>query len=167
MASLSDKLKAFVVIELACFAKPTEVVAQLETRGLTVGVDQVMYYDPTSRRQKKPAKKWVELFERSREDYLASEIRVAIANRRWRLEQLQRIHDDARSPVLQMDALEKAAKEVGDAYTNTHRLRHTGKNDDTPIQSESKHQVVVLPDNGRGDRPAGALGPDSDPAGDG
>ena len=163
MASLSDKLKAFVVIELACFAKPAEIVADLEKRGLTAGVDQVMYYDPTSRRQKKPAKRWSDLFYEARADYLGAEMSVAIASRRWRLEQLQRIHDDARSPVLQMDALEKAAKEVGDAYTNTHRLRHTGKDDETPIQTEAA-VLVQMPDNGRGDRAPGALSAGGNPS---
>lgn len=158
MASLSDKLKAFVVIELACFARPSEIREQLEKRGVSVGLDQVMYYDPTTRAQKKPAEKWVALFKQARADYLASELAVAIANRRWRLDQLQRIHDATKSPKLQMEAMERAAKEVGDGYTNTQKLRHTGKDDDTPIQTQAR-VVVGLPDNGRGDRAPGALSP--------
>ena len=156
MATLTDRLKRFVVQELACYASPSAVRDALDARGVSVGLDQVTYYDPTTRAQKRPAKKWVELFHATRADYLADEIAVAIANKRWRLEQLQAIYEKANSPRAKLDALERAAKEAGGAYSNTHKLRHTGKDDDTPIQSESS-QVVVLPDNGRGDRPAGAL----------
>ena len=141
-------------MELACFASPSAVRDAVEQRwGLRLDLSQVTYYDPTTRGQKKPAQKWVDLFEATRADYLAAEIGVAIANRRWRLDQLQAMYDNANNPRLKLDALERAAKEVGDAYSNTRTHRLTGKDDDTPIQSHA--QVFVLPDNGRGDRPPG------------
>lgn len=157
MASLSDTHKRFIVLELACYVSPSAVRAALEERfRVRVALDQVVYYDPTTRALKKPASKWVDLFEATRKAYVADEMAVAIAQRRWRLEQIQRIHDDAKSPSVKLDALERAAKETGDAYTNTHRLRHTGKTDDAPIKTTAEVVVFEIPDNGRGDR---ALGP--------
>ena len=156
MASLSTSLKSFVVTELACFASPSAVRDALEKRGVSVTLDQIVYYDPTTRSKKKPAKKWVELFHETREDYRRGAAAVAIANQRWRLEQMQAIHDATQNPKLRLETMERAAKEVGGGYTNTHKHRLTGKDDDTPIRSETEARVVVLPDNGRGDRAPGA-----------
>lgn len=111
------------------------------------------------------AKALRELFDETRERFKRETEDIAIANKSFRLRQLDRIARDTRSPKLQMEAMEQAAKEVGDAFTNTQKLRHTGKDDDSPIQTQ--RVVVTLPDNGRGDRAPGALTPRGGPAGEG
>lgn len=142
MASLSDKHKAFLVKELACYATPSEVRDALEKEGVRVTLDQVVYYDPTTKAKKKPAQKWADLFRETRAEYNRQLDDVAIASRRWRLEQLWKIVRDTRSPKLRMEAMEQAAKEVGDVYTNRRHLAHSGRIDWGSLTNDQIDQLA-------------------------
>jgi hypothetical protein len=64
MAALKDDVKAFIVQALACFDKPTQVVAQVkETFKLDVTRQQVETYDPTKYAGRTLNIKWRTLFE--------------------------------------------------------------------------------------------------------
>lgn len=129
MARLSEDVKVFIVQRLACFDGPSRVVERVkEVYGLTVSPQQVQTYDPTV--GEKPAKKWCELFDATRKAYVASTAHIPIAQKTYRLEQLQAQLDRAttgraQNPVLVLDILERAAKEAGNAYTNTRVLSVT------------------------------------------
>jgi len=162
MARLTDLQKAHVVTALAAFHSPAEVRDELnEIFGIEAKLDHIMYYDPGTANGAKLAEKWRALFHETRERTQREVETIPIANKAFRLRRLQKIFDATKSPRLQMECLERAAKEVGDAYTNTHRHRLTGKDDETPIRTESA-VIITMPDNGRGDRALGAFAPSGD-----
>lgn len=130
MARLNDKHKAFLVQQLATFATPSEARDALnETFGLTVGLDQVVFYNPTTANGERLAEKWKALFRETRERFKAETGEIAIANKAYRLRELQRIIESTRSPKLKMEAMEQAAKEVGDVYTNRRSVSMSGRID--------------------------------------
>jgi len=132
MASLRDSERQWIVRQLACYETPTDVAEDASERfGKDIVRQQVEHYDP--HKSDKIADRWATLFKRTREEYLTNERRVAIANKLWRLRQLQSIveSDDATREE-KMEALEQAAKEAGGKYTNEQRLQHSGP-DGAPI----------------------------------
>jgi hypothetical protein len=129
MTKLTDEIKNLIVTQLAQFRGYAEV-ARLVTHETGVAVDrfQVRTYDPTN-----PAfaggDKWRAIFDRVREHYLTAVESVPIANKAYRLNELQRNYDDARGKgnlVLANQTLEQAAKEVGGAHTNERNLNLNG-----------------------------------------
>lgn len=128
MARLSDEHKTFIVQRLAMFDTPQQVAdAVKEEYGIEVPRQQVQSYDPTV--GIKPAKKWIALFDASREKFLESVSEIPIANRSVRLRRLERMAVSAeqrKNYPLAAQLLEQAAKEVGEAYTNTRNIKHSG-----------------------------------------
>lgn len=129
MTKLTDEIKTLIVTELAQFRGYAEVARLVaEVTGVPVDRFQVRTYDPTN-----PAysggEKWRAIFDRVREQYLTAVESVPIANKAYRLNELQRNYDDARSRgnlVLANQILEQAAKEVGGAMTNQRQLKMDG-----------------------------------------
>lgn len=138
MAALSDDVKAFIVQALACFDTPTQVSdAVKEEFGLDVSRMQVSVYDPTKRMGRNLGKKWRALFDSTRKAFLDDASSIPIANQTFRLRALNRLYEQASSRgnvVLAAQLIEQAAKESGGAFTNRHKLEHTGK-DGGPIKS--------------------------------
>jgi len=134
MAALKDTEREWIVQRLACYETPADVAEAASSEfGKDVTRQQVEFYDP--HRGRLPAEKWQELFQETRDEYLSNERRVAIANKLLRLRRLQNIvqSDDA-TRVEKMEALEQAAKESGDKYTNKQHLEHSGP-DGGPIEA--------------------------------
>ena len=148
MASLTAQQKRFVVTELAVFETPSQVVVSLQSEhGVETDRMQVSNYDgskPWARRRM--AKALVELFDETRAAFRERTDDIAIANKAYRLRRLDKLAREAKSPKLEAELMEQAAKECGDSYTNRREL--TGK-DGGPIATEGAVQVY-LPDNGRG-----------------
>lgn len=120
---LTEEQQAWIVTQLAMFRTPSQVSKELKERwGVDFPRQRVEYYDPTKQRAKtnRIAKKWVQLFETTRQEYLRDISQVPIANRKWRLEQLQKLYDNApdRNVKLRADLLVEAEKFTGDAYSN-------------------------------------------------
>ena len=133
MARMTEAHRRFVVMRLACFHTPTEIVKEVkELFDLELSRQQVHYYDPTVPSSRCP-KKWQALFEETREAYRNVEADVGIAYERYRLEELQRLYERAKSMgnqgnlPLALDILEQAAKEKGGQYTNHRVLEHSGQ----------------------------------------
>lgn len=129
MAKLSDDVKTFIVQHLAMYDTPTEVLTAVkESFGIDVSRDQVQLYDPTIGRDV-PGKRWVALFQSTRERFLSETSEVPIAQRavrlRW-LDQMARSLKGKKNFPAAAQMMEQAAKEVGDIYTNRREL--TGKN---------------------------------------
>lgn len=138
MAALKDAHKVFVVQRLACFDKPSDVVTALKDDfGVESKFEQVSYYDPTRTTGGEPTAKWSNLFWETREAFLEKMEGITIAHKAVRVRRLERIADSAKdlsNGIMEMDALEQAAKEMGGAYTNKKLLEHTGKDGkDLPI----------------------------------
>lgn len=126
---LEEKHREFIVDQLACYKTPQEVADLLaEEYGIDVDRSVVQYYDPTKIAAKNLARKWRDRFAATREGYLRNVAEVPIANRRYRLDVLQRQLEKAESMgkygniALVKDLLEMAAKEVGDVFTNRRKI---------------------------------------------
>ncbi|BBR04677.1 MULTISPECIES: DUF2280 domain-containing protein [Klebsiella pneumoniae complex] len=132
MAALSTEVKAFIVQSLACFEKPARVIELVKAEfGIVVSRQQVSQYSPGNAMAAKLSKKWVDLFNATRERFQTEISDIPIANRAYRLRVLDRVAEKAESMknyVLTIDVMERAAKEVGDAYSNKHKVEHSGPN---------------------------------------
>lgn len=159
MAALTEIVKRDIVQRLACFDTPSEVAAAIrEEHGVEVERQQVNNYDASKDyARKRMAKPLVELFDETRARFRERVEDIPIANKAVRLRRLNRIADRAavqKNPVVEMEAMERAAREVGDAYTNLRRLDHTSKGE--PIGA-----VEVVVSTGR---PPGSARPEPQPA---
>ncbi len=115
--SLSNDVKKFVVMALACFDTPSVVVVGAAKEfGVQLSRQQVERYDPTTRAGAQLSPRWRTLFDETRNGYLASTAGIAISHRSVRLRALQRMYDDVEQsgdPALLLKLLEQAAREVG------------------------------------------------------
>lgn len=123
-SKLTEEQKAYVVTELACFVPPKTVLAGLYERweGVDATYHQVAKYDPTRGfGDRKPAAKWIALFEYTRQQYLSELSRYPIADKVFRTAQRQRMFDKAverGNDVFALQVLQEAAKDLGGLYTN-------------------------------------------------
>ena len=138
MAALKPEIKAFIVQSVACFDTPSQVVeSDLKEFGIQITRQQVEQNDPTKISGKGLAKKWVDMFNTTRDRFLNEISDIPIANKAYRLRVLQRMSTTAENMKnigMTAQLLEQAAKEVGEAYTNRQKVEHTGK-DGGPIES--------------------------------
>ncbi|HGW3270971.1 TPA: DUF2280 domain-containing protein [Klebsiella quasipneumoniae] len=131
MAALKPEIKAFIVQSVACFDTPSQVVESvLKEFGIQITRQQVEQNDPTKVSGKGLAKKWVDLFNCTRDRFLNEISDIPIANKAYRLRVLQRMSTTAegmKNLGMTAQLLEQAAKEVGDAYSNKQKVELTGK----------------------------------------
>ncbi|WP_275223757.1 DUF2280 domain-containing protein [Citrobacter farmeri] len=132
MAALKPDVKAFIIQSLACYDTPSQVVEAVKKEyGITITRQQAESHDPTKASGKTLAKKWVELFNATRERFQNEISDIPIANKAYRLRVLDRMATRAegmKNLALTAEIIEQAAKECGDAYTNKHKFEHSGPN---------------------------------------
>jgi hypothetical protein len=130
MAELTEDQKVFIVRELACFGSPSDVAAAVkEEFGVEITRMQVRNYNPT---QTDVAKKWKALFEATREAFLKDSASIGIAQKVYRLRELQTWYQWAKGKKnagLAREILKQAAEEEGGAYTNRRELTGKGGKD--------------------------------------
>lgn len=131
MAALKPEVRAFIIQELACFDTPSQIVESVQKEfKVQVTRQQVASHDPTKAAGKGLAKKWVDLFNLTRDRFLNEISDIPIANKAYRLRVLQRMSTTAegmKNLGMTAQLLEQAAKEVGDAYSNKQKVELTGK----------------------------------------
>ncbi len=129
MAEFSDEDKERIVLLLARFKRPAEVVAIFkEEFGIETDVQQVRTYDPTHPRYE-AGEKWRPIFEAARKEYIEDVSKVPVANQAFRLNLLQEGIEAARKAKnwkLVAELAEQASKEAGGVFTN---VRELGIND--------------------------------------
>lgn len=132
MAALKPEVKAAIVQMLACYDTPSQVVEAVQKDfGITITRQQVETHDPTKVSGKTLAKKWVDMFNATRDRFLNEISDIPIANKAYRLRVLDRMATRAegmKNLALTAEIIEQAAKECGDAYTNKHKFEHSGPN---------------------------------------
>ena len=132
MAALKPEVKAAIVQMLACYDSLSIVVEAIQKDyGIKVTPQQVESHDPTKVSGKGLAKKWVDLFNATRERFQNEISDIPIANKASRLRVLDRMATRAegmKNLALTAEIIEQAAKEGGDAYTNKHKFEHSGPN---------------------------------------
>lgn len=121
VADLTESEKREIVMRLARFEAIGEIVADFRHRGLELHHKQVGAYDPS--RAYFEAGDWArELFNATRKTYVEDASDVPIANRAFRLKELQAMFlkaKQARNWKLAAVLIEQASKEASGAYTNT------------------------------------------------
>ncbi|HBS6049054.1 DUF2280 domain-containing protein [Klebsiella pneumoniae] len=131
MAALKPEVKAYIIQMLACYDTPSQVVEAVQKDfGIAITRQQVETHDPTKVSGKTLAKKWVDLFNRTRDRFLNEISDIPIANKAYRLRVLQRMSTTAENMKnigMTAQLLEQAAKEVGEAYSNKQKVELTGK----------------------------------------
>ncbi|MCK0552566.1 DUF2280 domain-containing protein [Pantoea ananatis] len=140
MATLKGEVKAFIVQSLACFDTPSMVVESVKKEfGISITRQQVESHDPTKSNGKGLAKKWVDMFNDTRNRFQTEIADIPIANKAYRLRTLDRMAtrtETMKNFALTAQLIEQAAKEVGDAYTNRLKVESTGANGG-PIKTEN------------------------------
>ena len=134
MATLKEPVKIFIVQSLACRDTPQEV-AEAVKQEFKIELDrrQCASYDPTKPAGQNLSKKFVQLFNETREKFDAGLIDIPIANKHFRLKQYQKqLERNAKNTVMSLKILEQAAKDVGGQFTNRQEI--TGK-DGKPIET--------------------------------
>lgn len=129
MAALNTKVKAYIVRCLATYMTPSEVVDAVnkEFDGLIVTRQQVAKYDPDKASGINLSDKWQQLFVKHRKNFNDEVNSIPIANKAYRLRMLDDMAREAlesKNRPLAAKLLEQAAKEVGEVYTNRHKVKH-------------------------------------------
>jgi hypothetical protein len=115
---LSDEIKAFIVGRLARYETPTQVVEAVK-KVFDVEVNRQQVFSYHARGSRKPAEKWCELFEATREAFLTDFSAIGIAQKAVRLRMLERYaqHAEERGHYTRAAGfLEQIAKECGGIY---------------------------------------------------
>lgn len=153
MAALKPEVKAFIIQMLACYDTPSQVVEAVQKDfGITITRQQVETHDPTKVSGKTLAKKWVDMFNTTRDRFLNEISDIPIANKAYRLRVLQRMSTTAENMKnigMTAQLLEQAAKEVGEAYSNKQKVEHTSPDGSMSPRPTTIRLVGVEPNNGK------------------
>ena len=133
MAALKEPVKIFIVQSLACFETPQQVAdAVMQRFGIEIDRRQCEGYDPTKFSGRNLSKKLKDLFTRTRKDFRANIEDIAIANKAFRLKELQGMYDDSgKNKRLKQNLLKQAFQETDGRVT---KQEITGK-DGKPIET--------------------------------
>ena len=127
---LTREQKTFIVTHLACMDSPSTVRDDfVKEYGVKLTLQTIVWYNPEVDVGKQLATEWIDLFERTREQFINDTGRVPIANKAYRMRKLQQILDtelERKNTVGARDTLKQAAEEDGGKFTNKHEL--TGQN---------------------------------------
>lgn len=153
MAALKPEVKACIIQMLACYDTPSQVVEAVQKDfGIAITRQQVETHDPTKVSGKTLAKKWVDLFNLTRDRFLNEISDIPIANKAYRLRVLQRMSTTAENMKnigMTAQLLEQAAKEVGEAYSNKQKVEHTSPDGSMSPRPTTIRLVGVEPTNGK------------------
>ena len=127
MAALKEPVKIFIVQSLACFETPQQVADAVQQRfGIEIDRRQCEGYDPTKFSGRNLSKKLKDLFDRTRKDFRENIEDIAIANKAFRLMELQKMYEDSgRNKRAKQNLLKQAFQETDGRVT---RQEVTGAN---------------------------------------
>ena len=140
MAALKEPVKMFIVQSLACFDTPQQVVEAVKQEyDLEISRQQVALYDPTKVAGRNLSKKLKDLFNRTRKDFRENIEDIAIANKAFRLRELQKMYEDSgRNKRVKQNLLKQAFQETDGRVT---RQEVTGANGG-PIKTDNEHKPI-------------------------
>ena len=131
MATLTENEKRYIIQQFAMFGTPQEIADDVSTiSGKDVSRQQVHKYNPKYFKVKQTL---LDLFNTTRQTFLERVKEIPIANKAYRLNELNKMLDrekrkDARmqNTKVMREVLEQSAKEVGDSYTNKQKVEQSG-----------------------------------------
>ena len=144
MAALKEPVKMFIVQSLACFETPQQVAdAVEEIYKIKIDRKQCHSYDPTKYAGRNLSKKLKDLFEQTRNDFRKNVEDIAIANKAFRLMELQKMYEDSgKNKRAKQNLLKQAFQETDGRVT---KQEITGK-DGGPIQQETNNPPKYTPE---------------------
>lgn len=147
MAALKEPVKMFIVQSLACFETPQQVVEAVKQEyKIEITRQQVALYDPTKVAGRNLSKKLTELFHQTRKEFRENVEDIAIANKAFRLRELQKMYEDSgRNKRAKQNLLKQAFQETDGRVT---KQEITGA-DGGPIQNENTTYVTATKDQVR------------------
>ncbi len=126
MAKLTDDIKTFVVQQLAQYRTPTQVAEDVSVNfGVKIERNQVFKYDPDGAAGSELAQRWKDLHAATRKAFLETTAGIPVAQRSYRLMKIQGVVERAEqmgNSKMVLEALEQAAKEEGDVFTNRQKI---------------------------------------------
>lgn len=127
MATLDNKVKAFIVHGLATYLTPSEVAeaVKVEFDGLEVSRQQISCYNPNTVAGSELSQKWRDAYAKWRKEFNENIESIPIANKAYRLKLLDDMTRDAlksKNRPLAASLVEQAAKEMGEVFTNKHKV---------------------------------------------
>lgn len=123
---MNDAVRGEIVCRLAMFDSVNAIYTDLQGRGIDVSAQAISRYNPLNASKDNLAAKWVELFHKTREDFLAEIAAEPISHRAYRLRRLGEILEveiKRKNTVGARATLELAAKEVGNVFTNVAKVQ--------------------------------------------
>ncbi|VXA55323.1 conserved hypothetical protein [Acinetobacter proteolyticus] len=112
MATLKEPVKIFIVQALACRDTPQEVADAVKQEfGLEISRIQCAAYDPTKVAGKNLSKKFIDLFNSTREEFDKGALDIPIVNKFYRLREIQKMYEKAGKNVQLRQSLIKLARE--------------------------------------------------------
>ena len=140
MAALKEPVKIFIVQSLACFETPQQVAdAVMQRFGIEIDRRQCENYDPTKFAGRNLSKKLKDLFDRSRKEFRENVEDIAIANKAFRLMELQKMYEDSgRNKRAKQNLLKQAFQEF---YVFFFLLQFTGANGGA-IKTENEQKAT-------------------------
>ena len=144
MAALKEPVKMFIVQSLACFETPQQVAdAVEEIYKIKIDRKQCHSYDPTKYAGRNLSKKLKDLFEQTRKEFRENIDDIAIANKAFRLRELQKMYEDSgKNKRAKQNLLKQAFQETDGRVT---KQEITGP-DGGPIQQETKNLPQYTPE---------------------
>ncbi|MCX0335046.1 DUF2280 domain-containing protein [Acinetobacter radioresistens] len=141
MATLKEPVKIFIVQALACRDTPQEV-ADLVKQEFDIEIDrmQCSSYDPTKVAGRNLSKKYVQLFNNTRQKFDDGLIDIPIASKHYRLKQYQKQLEKTKNAKTILKILEQAAKDVGGQFTN--KTEVTSEVTQTTVTQATDEQVA-------------------------
>ena len=127
MSSLKEDEKRFIVQRFAMYETPQEIAdAVNDLYGKAVTRQQVHKYNPKYNNIKDDL---LELFQKTREEFNSETGDIAVAQKTYRLKELDRLYQKQKSSKVEnvveaRATLEQAAKESGDVFTNKQKIEH-------------------------------------------
>ena len=105
------------------FNTPTETAkAVQEEFDITVSRQKCEAYDPTKRTGQDLSAELKSEFEATREVFLAAPQNIPISNLSYRQARRQKVLEGAKAPMIILDVLDRAAKDMGGLFTNRQEI---------------------------------------------
>lgn len=138
MATLKEPVKIFIVQALACMDTPQQVAdAVKEEFKIDIDRRQCAAYDPTKPAGKNLSKKLADLFHKTRQEFRENIMDIPLANKAYRLRELQRMYESwNKNKVMKQGILKQAFQETDGRVT---RQEVTGKD------GEPLHPAAPVP----------------------
>jgi len=144
MAALKEPVKIFIVQSLACFETPQQVADAVQQRfGIEIDRRQCEGYDPTKFSGRNLSKKLTELFHQTRKDFRENIEDIAIANKAFRLRELQKMYEDSgKNKRAKQNLLKQAFQETDGRVTKQEITGPNGGSIKTENTNTNRHQFT-------------------------